>query len=123
MAPGTRALNERKLTEVYAGLPRDLNTTLLAKTVAGLRAVFCPKVTTKTKPKHRTQERRSQAFNALHKQRPTRASGGGPSARNEFDALVRCRLTRHFIAAPNAERLLPILCTSHTHGARNQSTE
>ena len=64
MALGTRALNGRKLIDVYAGLPRDLNTRLPIKTFAKLRAVFCPKVTTNTAPQHRTQERRSQAFNA-----------------------------------------------------------
>src|SRR5690554_3078360 len=32
-------------------------------------------------------------------------------------------VTRHFIAAPKAECPLPILCTSQTHGARNQNTE
>jgi hypothetical protein len=43
MALGNRALNERKLTDVYAGLPRNLNTELAAKTVAKLAAVFCLK--------------------------------------------------------------------------------
>jgi hypothetical protein len=43
MALGTRAPNERKLTDVYAGLPRDLSTALAAKTVAKHAAVFCLK--------------------------------------------------------------------------------
>jgi hypothetical protein len=64
MALGTRALNERELTNVYAGLPRDRNTELATKTVTELRAVFCPQASTETAPKHETQERRSQAFNA-----------------------------------------------------------
>ena len=70
MALGTRALNERELTNVYAGLPRDRNTELATKTVTELRAVFCPQASTETAPKHETQERRSQAFNASNKRRP-----------------------------------------------------
>ena len=64
MAPGTRTPNERALNDVYAGLPRDLDTEFNYNTVAKLAAVFRPKITTKTAPKHRTQKRRSKAFNA-----------------------------------------------------------
>ena len=63
MALGTRAPNEPKQTDVYAELPRDLDTELTAKTVAKLRAVFGLQATTETAPKHQNQERRSQAFN------------------------------------------------------------
>jgi len=47
-----------------AGLPRDLNARLAAKTVAKLRAVFCLPAATKIAAKHPTKERRSKAFNA-----------------------------------------------------------
>jgi hypothetical protein len=50
MALGTRAPNERKLNDVYAGWPRDPNTELAAKTAAKPRAVFCPKTTAKLRP-------------------------------------------------------------------------
>jgi hypothetical protein len=43
MALGTRAPNERNLTDVYAGLPRNLNTELADKTAARSKAVFCLK--------------------------------------------------------------------------------
>jgi len=43
MAPGTRASNERKLTDVDGGLPRDLDTELATKTAAKLAAMFCLK--------------------------------------------------------------------------------
>jgi len=50
MALGTRAPNEPKQTDVYAELPRDLNTRLATKTVAGLKAVFCSMITAKPDP-------------------------------------------------------------------------
>src|SRR5690554_7963614 len=37
---------------------------------------------------HLLKTHECRANNALHKRRPTRASGGGPSGRNEFNALV-----------------------------------
>ena len=62
--------------DVCAGLPRDLNAKLPAKTAARLRAVFCLLATTEAELKHQTKERRSKAFNAAHNGAPTRASGG-----------------------------------------------
>jgi len=56
MAPGTRTPNARKLADVCAGLPRDQNTKLPAKAVAGLRAVFCLPATTQTAPKQPDQK-------------------------------------------------------------------
>jgi hypothetical protein len=50
MALGTRTPNERNLSDVYAGLPRDLNAELATKTAAKLAAVFCPKTTAKPRP-------------------------------------------------------------------------
>jgi hypothetical protein len=50
MAPGTRTLNGPTLTDVYAGLPRNLNTELADKTAARPKAVFCPKTTAKLRP-------------------------------------------------------------------------
>jgi hypothetical protein len=88
MALGTRAPNERKLTNVCAGLPRDLNTRVPTKTFTRLRAVFCPKITTKTAPKHRTQERRSQAFNASNKRRPDKGVRWRPKAGTNLIALL-----------------------------------
>ena len=64
MAPGARTPDGRKLHDEYAGLPSDLNTRLAAKTVARLKAVFRLQATTKTAPKHQTNEHRSKAFNA-----------------------------------------------------------
>lgn len=50
MALGTRTLNVRKLTDVCAGLHRDLNTKLAATTDTKPRAVFCLKTTAKPRP-------------------------------------------------------------------------
>jgi hypothetical protein len=43
MALGTRTPNEPKFTDVYAGLPRDLNTELATKITTRPAAVFCLK--------------------------------------------------------------------------------
>jgi hypothetical protein len=64
MAPGTRTPNGRTVPDKLAGWPRDLNTRLAAKTVARMGAVFSLQATTKTSPKHQTNEHRSKAFNA-----------------------------------------------------------
>ncbi len=64
MAPGTRTPNVRKLPDDCAGLPRDLNTRLAAKTVARPKAVFCLLASPETAAKHQAKEHRSKAFNA-----------------------------------------------------------
>ena len=64
MAPGTRTPNGRKLPKECAGLPRDQNTRLAAKTVANLKAVFRLRKATEARAKHQTNEHRSKAFNA-----------------------------------------------------------
>jgi len=66
MAPGTGTPNARNLPDEYAGLPRNPDTKLPAKTFARLRAVFCLLATTKIAPKHQIKEHRSKAFNARH---------------------------------------------------------
>jgi hypothetical protein len=88
MALGTRTPNERNLTDVYAGLPRDLGTELTANTVAKLRAIFGLQATTETAPKHQNQERRSQAFNASNKRRPDRDVRWRPQAGTNLIALL-----------------------------------
>jgi hypothetical protein len=50
MALGTRTPSEWTLNDVYAGLPRNLNTELADKTAAKPKAVFCPKTTAKLRP-------------------------------------------------------------------------
>ena len=81
MAPGTRTPNGRKLTNECAGLPRDPNTELAAKTVAKPRAVFCLPATAEIAAKHQTQEHWSQAFNA-------EVTGAGASAEGTKSATL-----------------------------------
>src|SRR5690554_3816938 len=50
MAPGTRTPNGRMMSGIYAGLPRNLNTELAAKTDARPAAVFCLETTAKLRP-------------------------------------------------------------------------
>jgi len=50
MAPGTRTLHGQTMQEIYAGLPRNLNTELAAKTGARPAAVFCLETTAKLRP-------------------------------------------------------------------------
>jgi len=75
MAPGTRTPNGRTVPDKLAGWPRDLNTRLAAKTVARMGAVFSLQATTKTSPKHQTNEHRSKAFNAEGNRRRSAAEG------------------------------------------------
>ena len=81
MALGNRALNERKLTDVYAGLPRNLNTELAAKTVARLKVVFSLQATPKARAKHQINEHRSKAFN-------TEVTGAGAPAEGTKSATL-----------------------------------
>ena len=66
MAPGTRTPNGRKLTNECAGLPRDLNTGIAAKTLAEPGGCLLARPNTGTDTKHQTQKHWSQAFNAEH---------------------------------------------------------
>src|SRR5690554_1999976 len=50
MALGTRTPNGRMMSGIYAGLPRNLNTELAAKTGARPAAVFCLETTAKLRP-------------------------------------------------------------------------
>ena len=60
MALGTRAPSARKLPDVYAGLPRDPNTRLAAKTATRLAAVFGPKTTAKLRPNTKPKSTRAR---------------------------------------------------------------
>jgi hypothetical protein len=77
MALGTRAPNEPKQTDVYAELPRDLNTRLATKTVAGLKAVFCSMITAKPDPNTELKSAGARHLTPAINGGPTGTSGGG----------------------------------------------
>src|SRR5690554_352275 len=86
MAPGTRTPNGRMMSGIYAGLPRNLNTELAAKTGARPAAVFCLETTAKLRPN--TKPKSDEARHIT----PAFAAGlerGGKSVRQH--ALVKFR--------------------------------
>ena len=88
MALGTRTPNGRMMSGIYAGLPRNLNTELAAKTGARPAAVFCLETTAKlrpnTKPKSDEARHITLSLAAPRQWRPV----DGPRAGNVLQRLV-----------------------------------
>ena len=78
MALGTRTPNGRMMSGIYAGLPRNLNTELAAKTGARPAAVFCLETTAKLRPNTKPKSDEARHITLLFSGALTRASGVGP---------------------------------------------
>jgi len=66
MALGTRTPNGRMMSGIYAGLPRNLNTELAAKTGARPAAVFCLETTAKLRPNTKPKSDEARHITPAH---------------------------------------------------------
>src|SRR5690554_112293 len=89
MAPGTRTPNGRMMSGIYAGLPRNLNTELAAKTDARPAAVFCLETTAKLRPNTKPKSDEARHLTPKISGGPTGASGGGRQAGTNLIDLLK----------------------------------